>query len=171
MNISSKQSAALPEQLVELGGTETIGALDQADTAFRSDDISDLGRVRSRGHEGGDDIDDGMPSAVSCGASGWRWSTTWWAPMLRTHCVGCGARGGGDHREAGQGPRELNGNRADTPCAADDKQRVGVGPRFLADADAIEQQLPSGEPGQGQCRGLSEVQCRRFGPTIRSSTR
>ena len=75
------------------------------------------------------------------------------APFLRVR-----PRRGGNHRQAGQPSRELDQDRADAAGAAGDQQRARIDALAGHGAEAIEQQFPGGDRGEGKGGGLRERQ-------------
>ena len=75
--------------------------------------------------------------------------------------LGLGARGGADHREAGQLARQLGHDRADPAGRADDQQGAL---RLVGDLQPVEQHFPGGDGRQRQRRGLCKRQRGRHAP-------
>ena len=73
------------------------------------------------------------------------------APFLRIR-----PRCGGNHGQPGEATRKLDQDRADAAGAAGDQQRAMVDAFAGHRAEAVEQQLPRGDRGEGQRRGLRE---------------
>ncbi|KAG0774288.1 hypothetical protein G6F22_014185 [Rhizopus arrhizus] len=85
--------------------------------------------------------------------------------MVRPHRIhpvlGIRARGGADHRQLGQLPRQLHQDRSDATGSADHQQGLAFA-AALGDAQAVEQQFPGGDRGQRQRRGGGIVETGRL---------
>src|SRR5690606_24963752 len=67
--------------------------------------------------------------------------------------LGFRTRGGADHGQAGQAPRQLSKDRTDTPGGAYDQQALALIGRTFGDLQTLEQQFPGGDGRQRQrCR-------------------
>lgn len=67
-------------------------------------------------------------------------------------------RSGGHHGQAGEAARELDQDRTNPAGTADDEQRARIDALAGLHAEAIEQQFPCGNGGEGQGRRLRERQ-------------
>ena len=81
---------------------------------------------------------------------------TAWAPRSRHHFCDFRPRRGRNHREPGEAARQLNQNRADATGATRDQQRARIDALAGHRAEAVEQQFPGGDRGEGQGRRLRE---------------
>ena len=140
---------------------ESRRIIDQRKPALRRNQLADLGQVLvgvgGREHEAGAP----SPSRSTSAASGFAWSTTWWAPSPRLQCGRLRPRCGRDHGQIGELPDKLGRDRANAARAADDQNGGGGARHGLADVEAIEQRLPGGDRGQRQGCGFRKAPARR----------